>query len=165
VRKETCAFFFLYVLFFLSTLGKNPKNDSIYITSKYKPLTLITWRYYPIIISMAAASSHNATKPVLAYEEAGKPIRLVYDTWTPRPHFIAVQSQPTQNATDTELQVTYEIIGGFLRTNPQFDKEAILSFHCGKWYQQHTSEWHAHLCVPEQPYLEKARVEVIQFLT
>ena len=112
---------------------------------------------------MAAAGPHIAAKEVIAYEESGQPVRIVYDTWTPRPHFIVVQCLPKQDATDTELQATYEIISRFLRANPQFDENPILSFHCGKWYQQYTSKWHAHLCVPGHPYMEKARTQVICF--
>jgi len=111
---------------------------------------------------MAAASSHRYTSEVIAYEENKQPVKLVYDTWTPRPHFIVVQTKPSADATTDELEATYKIIGSFLRANPKFDEDAILSFHRGKWYQQHTGKWHAHLCVPKQPYLEEAKVKVIQ---
>jgi len=109
---------------------------------------------------MATANSNSATSEVIAYEENGQPVKLVYDTWTPRPHFIVVQAVPKQDATTTELQATYEIIGRFLRANPQFNEDAILSFHRGEWYQKHTGKWHAHLCVPEQPYLQQANDKV-----
>jgi len=112
---------------------------------------------------MAHASSRGETSTVIAYEKDSKPVRLVYDTWTPRPHFIVVQREPSQEANDAELQATYEIIGLFLHENPQFDEEAILSFHRGQWYQQHTGKWHAHLCVPKQHYLNRASSQVIQF--
>jgi len=112
---------------------------------------------------MAAGGPSVASKEVVAYEEDGQPVRIVYDTWTPRPHFILVQCQPKQDATPAELQAAYLIIGRFLHANRQFDEKSILSFHCGKWYQQHTSKWHAHLCVPEQPYLDRARTQVIRF--
>ena len=114
---------------------------------------------------MAAANSRTVSKEVIAYEKNGQPVYLVYDTWTPRPHFIIVQYHPKQDANDAELQASYEIIGRFLHENSKFDNETILSFHRGKWYQQHTSKWHAHLCVPEQPYLEEARTKVIRLFT
>lgn len=110
-----------------------------------------------------ASSLHNDKNEVIAYKEAKQPVQLVYDTWTPRPHFIIVQCESKQDATSAELQVTYEIIGNFLRKNPQFDQDAILSFHRGVWYQQHTGKWHAHLCVPKQPYLNQAKTQVIPF--
>lgn len=109
---------------------------------------------------MATASSLGDT---IAYKEDRQPIQLMFDIYTPRPHFIALQCEPKQDATTTELQATYEIVGRFLQANPQYDKEAILSFHRGKWYQQHTGKWHAHLCIPKQYYLEQARVHVISF--
>jgi hypothetical protein len=112
---------------------------------------------------MATASSHSATSEVIAYNEDSQPVQLVYDTWTPRPHFIVVQCKPKQDATTTELQATYEIIGRFLRASSEYDEEAILSFHRGQWYQQHTGKWHAHLCVPKQPYLNQAKNKVVQF--
>lgn len=114
---------------------------------------------------MAAANPHTVTKEVIAYEKSGQPVYLVYDTWTPRPHFIIVQYQSKQDANDDELQASYEIIGRFLHDNSKFDNKAILSFHRGKWYQQHTSKWHAHLCVPEQPYLEEAKIKVIRLFS
>jgi hypothetical protein len=112
---------------------------------------------------MATARSHNATSEVIAYKEDRQPVQLVYDTWTPRPHFIAVQCVQQQDATATELQATYEMIGRFLSAYPKYDENAILSFHRGKWYQKHTGKWHAHLCVPKQPYLDEAKTKVVQF--
>jgi hypothetical protein len=105
---------------------------------------------------MARASSHSDTDETIVYREDGQPVQLVYDTWTPRPHFIVVQREPQSEATSAELQATYEVIGRFLSANSKFDQEAILSFHRGEWYQQHTGKWHAHLCVPKQPYLQQA---------
>ncbi len=115
------------------------------------------------IVFMAAASSLGKTDTIIAYEKDRKPVRLVYDTWTPRPHFIVVQCEKKQDASADELQATYEIVGLFLHENSQFDKDAILSFHRGRWYQQHTGMWHAHLCVPKEPYLNQASDEVIYF--
>ncbi|CAF2400401.1 unnamed protein product [Rotaria sp. Silwood2] len=106
---------------------------------------------------MATASSRHNTKAVIADAGDSKHVKLVFDTWTPRSHFIVVQYKPQQDASFDELQATYELIGSFLRSNPQYDNEAILSFHHGQWYQKHTGEWHAHLCVPKEPYLEQAK--------
>lgn len=111
---------------------------------------------------MASASPRRGAETVIAYREEGRPVQLVFDTWTPRPHFIVNQLQPKEDASSSELQATYEIIGNFLQRNSQFDRDAILSFHRGQWYQQHTGKWHAHLCVPRQPYLEQATAKVIQ---
>ncbi|CAF0868162.1 unnamed protein product [Rotaria sordida] len=109
---------------------------------------------------MATGNSRHNTKEVIAHAGDPKYVQLVYDTWTPRPHFIVIQYKPKQNASPAELQATYELIGCFLRENPQYDNEAILSFHRGKWYQQYTDKWHAHLCVPKIPYLEQARIQI-----
>ncbi|CAF0818808.1 unnamed protein product [Rotaria sp. Silwood1] len=111
---------------------------------------------------MAAASSPHYTEEVIADVGDSKYVQLVYDTWTPRPHFIVVQYKPQREASSDELQATYELISRFLRTNPQYDNEAILSFHRGKWYQKHTGDWHAHLCVPKEPYLEQARIKITE---
>ena len=113
---------------------------------------------------MAMARPYRATPDVIAYREDRQPVQLGYDTWTPRPHFIVLQCEPKQHASDLELQATYETIAHFLRENPQFDKEAILSFHRGKWYKQYTNKWHAHLCVPKQPYLIQATAKVTLFI-
>jgi hypothetical protein len=112
---------------------------------------------------MAAANHRVSTPSVIAYEEDNQPVRLVYDTWTPRPHFIAVQCLQKKEVAPGELEATYAIIGHFLDKNRDFDQEAILSFHRGKWYQQNTQHWHAHLCVPKEPYLEMAKTQVIRF--
>ncbi len=134
-------------------VGKKPKNKTIDIYD----VKIGT------IILMAAARPHAETSIVIAYEKDKKPVRLVHDTWTPRPHFIVVQCEPKQDADAAELQATYEIIGLFLHENSQFDDDAILSFHRGQWYQQHTGKWHAHLSVPKQHYLNQASSRVIQF--
>ena len=107
-------------------------------------------------------SPRRDAESVVAYEEPGRPVRLVFDTWTPRAHFVVNQCWPQQDASQAELQATYEIIARFLQNNRLFDEEAILSFHRGQWYQQHTGHWHAHLCVPRQPYLQLATTKVIQ---
>ena len=113
---------------------------------------------------MATGVSRIVTTEIIADVGDKKHVKLVYDTWTPRPHFIIVQYEPKQDANAVELQATYELIGRFLQAHPQYDKEAILSFHCGKWYQKHTNKWHAHLCVPLEPYLEKAQSQVAYFV-
>lgn len=110
---------------------------------------------------MATANPRRGAETVIAYREEGRPVQIDFDTWTPRPHFIVKQCQPRQDATPAELQATYEIIANFLQKNSQFDQDAILSFHRGQWYQQHTGKWHAHLCVPREPYLEEATAQVI----
>lgn len=110
---------------------------------------------------MATNKSSLHTEPVVAYEEPHQPIRLVYDTWTPRPHFILEQTRKTRDATTNELQAAYELIGRFLRENRLFDDEAVLSFHRGRWYKQNTPHWHAHLCVPYNHYLASAEKAVI----
>ncbi|CAF1045420.1 unnamed protein product [Adineta ricciae] len=107
-----------------------------------------------------AIGMHAATAEVIAYDDATKPIKIVYDTWTPRPHFIIVQREQKKDATDTELQATFEIVGQFLSENRQFVDQAILSFHRGSWYQENTSKWHAHICVPLAPYLQQARNQI-----
>ena len=110
---------------------------------------------------MASGGSHSSASEVIAYEKTDKPVKLVYDTWTPRPHFIVVQHTPKSDANSAELEETFKIIDDFLRENTAFDQDAILSFHRGEWYQQNTGHWHAHLCVPYGPYLKQAATQVI----
>ncbi|CAF1450098.1 unnamed protein product [Adineta steineri] len=112
---------------------------------------------------MAANSGHTAA--VIAYEESGQPVKIVYDTWTPRPHFIIKQYQPKEDVSNSELQATFEIINHFLHKNSQFDTQAILAFHRGTWYKQHTSEWHAHLCVSQEEYLKVAKIQITEIPT
>lgn len=102
-----------------------------------------------------------AATEVIAYEPDSNPLRLVYDTWTPRSHFIIVQKTPQQDATAQDLQASYELIGRFLTDNSQYNDGAILSFHCGEWYQKNTDKWHAHLCVPKESYLNNVRTKVV----
>ncbi|CAF1405654.1 unnamed protein product [Adineta steineri] len=109
---------------------------------------------------MAANSGHTAA--VIAYEESGQPVKIVYDTWTPRPHFIIKQYQPKEDVSNSELQATFDIINHFLHKNSQFDTQAILAFHRGTWYKQHTSEWHAHLCVSQEEYLKEAKIQITE---
>lgn len=97
-----------------------------------------------------------------AYRNIGEAIRLDYDVFTPRPHFIVLQEDRKSEATHEDLASAYRVIAGFLQENPRFDDNAILSFHRGRWYQQHTNDWHAHLCVAFQPYVERATTAVKQ---
>ncbi|CAF5201395.1 unnamed protein product, partial [Rotaria magnacalcarata] len=47
-----------------------------------------------------------------------------------------------------------------LRRKPQYDNNAVLSFHRGKWYQQIHKHFHAHLCVPKKPYCQEAKLMI-----
>ncbi|UJR36118.1 hypothetical protein I4U23_028853 [Adineta vaga] len=111
---------------------------------------------------MANSVQHISTVEVIAYDEGTKPVQILYNTWAPRPHFIIVQRQPKQDATRDDFQATFEIIGLFLVQNSQFADEAILSIHCGSWYQMHAPKWHVRLCVPEKPYLENAKKHITE---
>lgn len=53
---------------------------------------------------------------------------------------------------------TFILVTTFLQQCHQYpyDQNAILSFHRGSWYQQHTGVWHCHLCVPLAPYRQEA---------
>ena len=113
---------------------------------------------------MASGGQRTSTESVIAHEEQSQPVRIIYDTWTPRPHFIIVQCEPKPDATVAERQAAFELTGRFLLANRSLADDAILSFHRGNWYQEHTSKWHAHLCVPQQAYLEKARDKVSRLL-
>jgi len=103
-----------------------------------------------------AAAVNVQNSEVVVYETPTYRTKLVFDTLTPRPHFIFVQKQRASHASREELQSAFELAGTFLRENRQYDQDAILSFHCGKWYQEHSKEWHAHLCVPYGPYANAA---------
>ena len=109
---------------------------------------------------MASPSHSSPNSEIVAHHDDQHAVQLVYDTWTPRPHFIAVKVNGQGEATENELQATYTVISDFLRNHPALDENAILSFHRGKWYQQHTGAWHAHLCVPEAAYLFMAKQTV-----
>lgn len=100
------------------------------------------------------------TQDVVADRGDKRLIKLVYDSWTPRPHFIAVQYQPRKDANPEELLETFTVVSKFLLVNSQFNSENILSFHRGKWYQQYTGHWHAHLLVPYNAYLQSATEKV-----
>jgi hypothetical protein len=86
-------------------------------------------------------------------------VKLVFDIFSPRPHFIILQRKEYRKstATDHEIQDVMQLVTEFLANQTQYDKNAILSFHRGKWYQQHQSHFHAHLCVPKKPYCQAAK--------
>ncbi|CAM4797381.1 unnamed protein product [Rotaria magnacalcarata] len=109
---------------------------------------------------MATSSSRNTSQEVTVDAGDQRSVKLVYDTWTPRPHFVVVQYRPQQNASPEEFEATYKLVGSFLAAKPEYNKEAILSFHRGKWYQQNTGHWHAHLCVPMVPYMNAAKTQI-----
>ena len=97
----------------------------------------------------------SAPVEFVVYSEDSSLVQLNFDTWVPRSHFIVLQKTSERDATEEDRRAAFEIIGRFLADNPEFDVDAILSFHCGQWYQRHT-RWHAHLCVPLEPYLRRA---------
>ena len=86
-------------------------------------------------------------------------VRLLFDVLTPRPHFILVQQQEhrKRHPTDHEIRDLFQLVTEFLAAQSQYDNNTILSFHRGKWYQQHEKIFHAHLCVPKKPYCEEAK--------
>ncbi|CAF0957050.1 unnamed protein product [Adineta steineri] len=109
---------------------------------------------------MATANSGFDTEEVIAYQESQLPIKIKYDTWTPRPHFVIVQCTPQGKADNDELQKTYEMIGRFLQQKSQFDRNAILCFRQGRWNVPITGLWQARLCVPKESYLNDARIAI-----
>jgi hypothetical protein len=92
-------------------------------------------------------------------------MKLIFDIFTPRPHFIIIQNDEYRklNVTENEMKEVIELVTKFLTDKPEYDNNAILSFHRGKWYQQHHKHFHAHLCVPKKPYCEEAKIMVIIF--
>jgi hypothetical protein len=89
-------------------------------------------------------------------------VKIIFDTYTPRPHFVIVHREESRksNASDNEIKETMQLVTQFLLDKPQYDNNAILSFHRGKWYQQNDKLFHAHLCVPKKPYCQEAQVMV-----
>jgi hypothetical protein len=89
-------------------------------------------------------------------------IKLIFDVFTPRPHFVILQNKEYRklNPTENEIKELMQLITEFLIQKPQYDNNAILSFHRGKWYQQHDKHFHAHLCVPKKPYCQEAKLMV-----
>ncbi|CAF1185647.1 unnamed protein product [Rotaria sordida] len=96
------------------------------------------------------------------YTKSNFSIKLIFDILTPRPHFIIIHHEKYRklNATENEIQQIIELISEFLLSKPQYDNNAILSFHCGKWYQQNHKHFHAHLCVPKKPYCQEAKIMI-----
>jgi hypothetical protein len=84
------------------------------------------------------------------------------DIVIPGPHFVIVQCEEYRkiNATEKEIKEIIQLITEFLIGKPQYDNNAILSFHRGKWYQQTHKHFHAHLCVPKKPYCHEAKLMV-----
>ncbi|CAF4984870.1 unnamed protein product, partial [Rotaria sp. Silwood1] len=87
-------------------------------------------------------------------------MKLTFDILTPRPHFIIVHQKENRklNATENEIQQVIQLVSEFLHNKSQYDNNAILSFHRGKWYQQNHKHFHAHLCVPKKPYCQEAKI-------
>lgn len=105
----------------------------------------------------------NIDAPVhYSSKKSNSTIELIFDTLTPRPHFIIVQNKEHRksNATEKEIKETMELVKDFLTHKPQYDNNAILSFHRGKWYQQNQKHFHAHLCVPKKPYCHEVKMMV-----
>ncbi|CAF2827923.1 unnamed protein product [Rotaria sp. Silwood2] len=99
----------------------------------------------------------NNDPEVLAFDASNScPIKVVFDTFTPRPHFILIQKDKQREATSVEIQAGLQLISQFLTASKEYDGNAILSFHRGSWYQQKTNHFHAHLCVPLEPYQRAA---------
>ena len=109
---------------------------------------------------MASTSQHSNAINVIAYDDPTLPVQFVFDTPTPRPHFISIQKQRQPNVTSTELDALYQLIGRFLLKYPELNTDAIFSFHRGAWSKQNTRTWHAHLCVNKQAYLRLAKVAI-----
>ncbi|CAF0890782.1 unnamed protein product [Rotaria sp. Silwood1] len=89
-------------------------------------------------------------------------MKLTFDILTPRPHFIIVHQKENRklNATENEIQQVIQLVSEFLHNKSQYDNNAILSFHRGKWYQQNHKHFHAHLCVPKKPYCQEAKIMI-----
>jgi hypothetical protein len=67
-------------------------------------------------------------------------------------------------ATEDEIHQVMQLVTGFLLDKPQYDSDAILSFHRGKWYQQNFKHFHAHLCVARKAYCQEAKLQVAVIL-
>ncbi len=89
-------------------------------------------------------------------------MKLMFDILTPRPHFIIIQNEEYRktDVTENEMKEVMELVTKFLTDKPEYDNNAILSFHRGKWYQQNHKHFHAHLCVPKKPYCQEAKIMV-----
>jgi hypothetical protein len=89
-------------------------------------------------------------------------MKLIFDILTPRPHFIIIHREEYRklNTTENELNDVMELVTQFLTYKTEYDNNAILSFHRGKWYQQNMKHFHAHLCVSKKPYCHEAKITV-----
>ncbi len=94
--------------------------------------------------------------------ELNHSMKLIFDILTPRPHFIIIQREEYRklHATDNEMKDVMELVTEFLTHKIEYDNNAILSFHQGKWYQQNNKHFHAHLCVSKKPYCHEAKITV-----
>ncbi|CAF4154965.1 unnamed protein product [Adineta steineri] len=95
------------------------------------------------------ATSRQNTYVRVPYPEGSTPkagdlIELVFDKFSPRPHFIVRQTEGNvdKNTKANEIDETMLL---------------ILSFHRGDWYQEHGTPWHCHLCVPVDEYCHEAK--------
>lgn len=97
---------------------------------------------------------------------ANAAVQLIFDVYTPRPHFIIVHRKPFRKATATEREIreVMHLSTDFLFEQSQYDTDAILSFHRGKWYQQNFKHFHAHLCVSKKAYCQEAKRQVRIFV-
>jgi hypothetical protein len=96
------------------------------------------------------------------YNQLNLSLKLIFDILTPRPHFIIIQREDCRkiNATENEMKEIMQLVTEFLNHKPEYDNNAILSFHKGKWYQKNHKYFHAHLCVPKKPYCQEAKIMV-----
>ena len=86
-------------------------------------------------------------------------MKLLFDILTPRPHFVIIHREEYRkiHATVDEIQNLMKLVVEFLTLKSEYDHQAILSFHQGKWYQQNHKHFHAHLCVAKKPYCHEAK--------
>lgn len=89
-------------------------------------------------------------------------MKLIFDTLTPRPHFIIIQHEQYRkiNVSDKQIKETMELVVDFLVHKPEYDNNATLSFHRGTWYQTKHKYFHAHLCVSKKPYCKEIEMMV-----
>ncbi|CAF1494963.1 unnamed protein product [Adineta steineri] len=113
------------------------------------------------------ATSRQNTYVQIPHPDGGTPntgdlVELVFDKLSPRPHFIVRQTEGNvdKNAKANEISETMVLVTNFLRKRSNYDKQVILSFHRGCWYQEHETPWHCHLCVPMEEYCYEAKKEL-----
>ncbi|CAF3899793.1 unnamed protein product, partial [Rotaria magnacalcarata] len=90
------------------------------------------------------------------------PMKFIFDILTPRPHFVIVHHEKHRkiNATENEIQQIMKLVNEFLRRKPQYDNNAVLSFHRGKWYQQIHKHFHAHFCFHFQLQFDMIQIDI-----